>query len=82
MKYKKKPVTVEAFRLGYESFPKWAEEALFDGTLRIENDHVIVRTLEGVMTASMGTFIVKGVDNELYPCQADIFYQTYERVHE
>ena len=82
MKYKKKPVTVEAFRLGYESFPKWAEEALFDGTLRIENDHVIVRTLEGVMTANMGTFIVKGVDNELYPCQADIFYQTYERVHE
>lgn len=82
MKYRKKPVTVEAFRLGYESFPKWAEEALFDGTLRIENDHVIVRTLEGVMTANMGTFIVKGVDNELYPCQADIFYQTYERVHE
>ena len=82
MKYKKKPVTVEAFRLGYEVFPKWAEEALFDGTLRIENDHVIVRTLEGVMTANMGTFIVKGVDNELYPCQADIFYQTYERVNE
>lgn len=81
MKYRKKPVVVEAFRLGYEEFPKWAEEALFDGTLRIEDDHVIVRTLEGVMTASMGTFIVKGVDGELYPCQADIFYQTYERVH-
>lgn len=81
MKYRKKPVVVEAFRLGYEGFPKWAEEALFDGTLRVEDDHVIVRTLEGVMTANMGTFIVKGVDDELYPCQADIFFQTYERVH-
>lgn len=81
MKYRKKPVVVEAFRLGYEAFPKWAEDALFDATLKIEDDHVIVRTLEGVMTANMGTFIVKGVDGELYPCQADIFYQTYERVH-
>lgn len=81
MRYRKKPVVIEAFRLGYEQFPKWAEDALFNGTLRIDDDHVIVRTLEGVVNAYMGTFIIKGVDDELYPCQADIFYQTYERVH-
>lgn len=81
MRYRKLPVTVEAFQLGYETFPKWAEDALLDGTLRIEDDHVIVRTLEGVATAYLGTFIIKGVDDELYPCQADIFHETYERVH-
>jgi hypothetical protein len=81
MKYRKLPVIVEAFRLGYEAFPKWAEDAFLDGRLKIEDDHVIVRTLEGVMNADMGVFIVKGVDGELYPCQADIFYETYERVH-
>lgn len=81
MKYRKKPVVIEAFQLGYEVFPKWAEDALFNGTLKIEDDHVIVRTLEGVVNAGMGTFIIKGVDGELYPCQKDIFYQTYERVH-
>lgn len=81
MRYRKKPVIIEAFRLGYDEFPKWAENALFDGTLRVEDDHVIIKTLEGTVYANMGTFIIKGVDEELYPCQADIFYQTYERVH-
>lgn len=81
MRYRKKPVTVEAFRLGYEAFPRWAENAFLDGTLKIDDDHVIVKTLEGFVNAKMGVFIIKGVDGELYPCQADIFYQTYERVH-
>ena len=81
MRYRKLPVIVEAFCLGYEAFPKWAENAMFDGTLKIEDDHVIIKTLEGKVTANMGTYIIKGVDGELYPCQADIFHETYERVH-
>lgn len=78
MKYRKKPVVIEAFQLGYESFPKWAEDALLDGRLRIDDDVVIIKTLEGTMKAGIGTFIVKGVDGELYPCRADIFKETYD----
>lgn len=44
-----------------------------DGTLAIP-------TLEGVMTASSGDYIIRGVKGALYPCKPDIFQATYERV--
>ncbi|MDX2187757.1 MAG: hypothetical protein SFV32_12550 [Opitutaceae bacterium] len=41
---------------------------------------VFVSTLEGSMKASMGDWIIKGVQGELYPCKPDIFEATYEAV--
>ena len=37
-----------------------------------------VETLEGIMTASLGDYIVKGVNGEFYPVKPDIFEQTYD----
>lgn len=37
-----------------------------------------IPTLEGVMTARPGDYIIKGVKGELYPCKPDIFAATYE----
>ena len=39
-----------------------------------------IKTLEGVMTANEGDYIIRGVSGKLYPCKADIFEKTYERV--
>jgi hypothetical protein len=39
-----------------------------------------IDTLEGVMHASVGDFIITGVNGEQYPCKPDIFEKTYERV--
>lgn len=39
-----------------------------------------IKTLEGVMKASEGDYIIKGVNGELYPCKPDIFIKTYEEV--
>lgn len=44
-----------------------------DGTLSI-------LTLEGVMTAQYGDYIIKGVEGEMYPCKPDIFHKTYRPV--
>jgi hypothetical protein len=44
-----------------------------DGSLNIE-------TLEGVMRADVGDFVIRGVHGELYPCKPDIFDATYEAV--
>ena len=44
-----------------------------DGTLAIQ-------TLEGVMRASVGDYVIKGVNGELYPCKPDIFKKTYDAV--
>lgn len=39
-----------------------------------------IPTLEGVMLAVEGDWIIKGVNGELYPCKPDIFAKTYELV--
>jgi hypothetical protein len=41
---------------------------------------LLIPTLEGVMIATEGDFIIRGVQGELYPCKPDIFEQTYEVV--
>lgn len=40
--------------------------------------HIAIQTLEGVMTASPGDWIIRGVQGEFYPCKPDIFATTYE----
>jgi hypothetical protein len=40
----------------------------------------IIKTLEGVMTASKNDMIICGVKGELYPCKKDIFNLTYEEI--
>ena len=41
-----------------------------------------IPTLEGLMVARQGDWIIRGVKGELYPCKPDIFEATYERVHD
>lgn len=46
-----------------------------------QTDHPMdIETLEGVMHASSGDWIITGVKGEQYPCKPDIFEETYERV--
>ncbi len=40
----------------------------------------IIHTLEGDMKASIGDYIITGVNGEQYPCKPDIFEKTYEKV--
>ena len=40
-----------------------------------------IETLEGVMTASPGDWIITGVNGEVYPCKPEIFAKSYEQVH-
>ena len=79
MKYRKKPIVVEAFRYGIDSVPEWFTEATI--TMRTDGGIGIV-TLEGCMCANKGDYIVKGIRGEIYPCKADIFEEIYEKVEE
>ena len=40
--------------------------------------HLDIPTLEGVMTARAGDWIIRGAQGEFYPCKPDIFEATYE----
>lgn len=78
--YRKKPVVIEAYSiLGNEEPPTWLHAAFGDGTIKVEDDGaMLIETLEGVMRAAPGDWIIKGVKGEFYPCKADIFQATYE----
>ena len=43
---------------------------------------LIIKTLEGDMKASVGDWIITGINGEQYPCKPDIFKKTYEPVEE
>lgn len=43
-------------------------------------EHISITTMEGVMRAEIGDFIIRGVKGELYPCKPDIFMATYELI--
>ncbi|MGL5549256.1 MAG: hypothetical protein ACRDD4_06140 [Culicoidibacterales bacterium] len=81
MKWRKKPVIVEAFRLYHEAFPEWIWEASDNGVVELRTKDVVIKTLEGDMLANTGDYIIKGVRGEIYPCKADIFEETYEAVN-
>lgn len=43
---------------------------------------LIIPTLEGDMHASVGDYIITGVNGEKYPCKPDIFHKSYEKAEE
>lgn len=82
-KYRKKPVIIEAVQFLGDArlIQKFVGEQLSIG-LDIDGKTVetIIPTLEGNMRASVGDYIIKGVQGEFYPCKPDIFEQTYEKI--
>jgi len=86
MKFRKKPVVIEAFKFGTDELPDWFQNAEQQNivTMEISNPvlYCLIKTLEGTMTAGWGDFIIKGLNGEIYPCKSDIFEKSYERVEE
>lgn len=79
MKYRKKPVEIEAFRIGIDYIPDWFMDKVSSNDIILHGDtNADIKTLEGVMHANYGDFIIKGIEGEIYPCKPDIFYATYE----
>lgn len=94
-KYRKKPVVIEAFRIGIDTIPDWFVNNVIDRFITLRSDapddcHIEqrkdyktwceIKTLEGTMTGNYGDYIIKGINNEIYPCKPDIFEKTYELV--
>ena len=83
MKYRKRPVVVEARRLtldNLEELEAWCGGAIKGLKLPVEERCIDIQTLEGEMRADMGDWIIKGVKGEFYPCKPDIFDMTYDLV--
>jgi len=91
-KFRKKPVVIEAVYWSGREHDVALVLALFEGSEIPARDGYIegglgytpalgtldIPTLEGVMTARPGDWIIRGVAGEVYPCKPDIFASTYE----
>ena len=83
MKYVKKPIPIEAFCPNLESWPEWFKNNDKISVDIINGQTIIsIETLEGIMKCDKSSYIIKGVDGELYPCRRDIFLKTYEKFEE
>ena len=80
MKYRKKPVIVEAQELKLNNVPIVAKWCSGEQGLLEKRPGVFIKTLEGRMFGEIGDFVIKGVQGEFYPCKPDIFEETYELV--
>jgi hypothetical protein len=91
-RYRKKPVEINAMLwqgdlqraaliiTWIESNGGQADYYAVDGEDGKRERFIAIETLEGVMKASPGDYIIQGVQGEFYPCKPDIFTQTYEEV--
>ena len=83
MRYRKKPVVIEAIQWTGEN-----QREMFDFLTNGEKKDeymeafgeggLVIKTLEGNHLANIGDYIIKGVAGEFYPCKPDIFEKTYE----
>jgi hypothetical protein len=78
MKFRKKPVVIEAFQWLGEEVDGFKRIAVGKDELSNERYNLVIETLEGTMYAAEGCWIITGVKGERYPCQPDIFAATYE----
>ena len=79
----KKPVKVEAMEFTDETKDQVYNFVRCTTSADWEDGEPVlkIQTLEGVMTARLGDYIVKGVDGEFYPVKRSIFLKTYDVIH-
>lgn len=83
-KYRKRPVVIEAVQV----WPKVIVEIMAwisvgGGKVTYASGaapRLDIHTMEGVMSALEGWWVIRGVEGEFYPCAPSIFEQTYEEV--
>lgn len=91
MKYRKKPVVIEAI-----TFDELVAHGIAQGvpitnglpwsfdykgqSITHENDNCyLIPTLQGTMRFDRDDMLITGVAGEIYPCKPDIFAATYEK---
>ena len=90
MKYRKKPVVIEAITFDelveygkanggniVNGMP-WSFEYNGHPVTHENDDCYLIPTLEGTMRFDRGDMLITGVKGEIYPCKPDIFAATYE----
>lgn len=93
-KFRKRPVVIEA--ITFAQFVKyglvhantivngvpWSFEYQGRPITRSNDECYLIPTLEGTHNFTPQDMLITGINGEIYPCNLDIFEQTYEEVEE
>lgn len=80
-KYRTKPCEIEAIQwdgTNLDELKEFVGESLEYDIIDTVVANIRIKTLEGVMHASVGDYIIKGLRGEFYPCKPDVFVKKYE----
>jgi hypothetical protein len=77
--YRTKPVVVEAMEWD-GSVVKMGEFLKADWGIADDTDTIIIFSQDGDMLASVGDFVIQGIQGEFYTCKAGMFDLIYEEV--
>lgn len=79
MKFRSKVVEIEAFQWLQDEVPDWWR--LKEGIeIEVDTGSAFIPTLEGVMEAKPGDWIIQGLIGEIYPCKDEVFRMKYEPI--
>lgn len=84
-KFRKKPIVIEAIQFTGDNVSEiWDAFGAADiyGPTEENPDSLVIDTIEGKMKAGVGWWVVKGIEDEFYPCKPEVFAATYEAVDE
>lgn len=82
MKYRKKPVIIDAeqwYPADFESHQPYKDRLGVYKNSESPTGYSI-DTLEGSYQVTAGDWIITGIKGEKYPCKKDIFEMTYEQI--
>ena len=84
MKYRKKPVVIEAIKWdgNFNEIKSFCPLVIRIDDKAIGFNCLSISTLEGQMIANFGDWIIKGIAGEFYPCKNEVFQQSYEKSEE
>lgn len=72
---------IEAFQFdGTDKSSDWLLPQLETGEIGRSCNKLHIKTLEGVMVANIGDYVIRGVNGEFYPCKPDIFEKLMKKL--
>lgn len=81
MKYRKKPVVINAIEWTGSNKKEIDSFVPSDRHYYQDDKDLIITTLEGPHFANIGDMIIQGVrGDDFYPCKSDIFKKSYDKV--
>lgn len=78
--YRKKPVVISAIQWNGDNIDEM--QRFLNVHFIVTGEQAFIQTLEGMMCADKGDYIICGVHGEFYPCKPDIFKKTYDEVED